>query len=657
MLPKLNRKLRSKQNRLSQVVLLSVMLVMPVLAKAQAGSPSNPVSITASLIPADARAGEGAQVDVSFTIAAPYHLYALTQPTGPLGGPTITTLTLPASGPFASVGKPVEPAYETMYDSGFQINDQIYKNKVTFGIPVTLKAGISGLQKASVSVYYQVCTDQHCLVPATVSVPVTFTVAPGAARAGHLLPVSSIPPQAVAQSAGTVAPSGSAQVHVAADATATRIAHAQQAGILSFLLLAIGYGFLALLTPCVFPMIPITVSYFAKQKQENTRQGVIKAVVYCVGIISTFTIVGVVVAVLFRATGIRVLANNPVLNIGLAVLFIALGINLMGGYEIVLPGGLANTLNKGSQKAGLLGPYLMGLTFTLTSFTCTVAFVGTLLAAAAQGSLFYPIIGMLGFSTAFALPFFLLALFPQYLNRLPRSGAWMVTVKGFMGFVELAAALKFFSNADLVWGLGWLTRPVFLAVWGCIAVIAAFYLLGALRLPHDESRAIGWTRRGIGLVTLLTGIWFFAGINGMAMGRVGDFLPPTPYPGKTDKLAGQLSWGDDYNSALAKAAQRNEDILVNFTGVNCTNCRDMEQNVFPLAPVQAKMKHFVRLELFTDQDTPEDRANAKLQQKLTHTATLPVYAILSPNGTVLKIQQDRSSESKFLHFMDTKQSN
>ncbi len=643
-----------KRSWVGSLLLPAVVLGLIVAASAPTQAQANPtyIHVTATLSPPDARAGESALIELTAKITAPYHLYSLTQPSTPDGfGPAKTTLTLKNSGTFTTVGKPQQSKFQTMFDKGFQIEDQIYNGTAQFGIPVTISKSAQGTVSTSVAMHYQLCTDVNCLNATTINVPITFAISPGPARQDHLTPltlanaVSSRPATAVASmtTANSQAP--------ATDATAAKIAAAQRAGLLQFLLLAVGYGFLALLTPCVFPMIPITVSFFSKKRGQNSRQGILEAVAYCAGIIGTFTVVGVAVAVAFKATGIRVLANNPWLNLGLAVLFIALGINLMGGFEILLPPSLADKANRAAERTGLIGPFLMGLTFTITSFTCTVAFVGTLLAAAAKGNVFYPVMGMLAFSSAFALPFFLLALFPQYLNRLPRSGAWMVTVKGFMGFVEIAAAIKFLSNADLVWSLDLLTRPVFLAIWFGIAAIAGLYLLGAVRLPHDESRAIGTTRRIIGMVSLVAAVWFLAGINGASLGQVVSFLPPDPYPGHSGGATDLLHWEHHYKAALAHAAANNQDVLINFTGVNCTNCRQMENTVFPLPAVQKQLARFTRVELYTDRDLPSDRANAALQQKLIHVATLPAYVIVSPTGEVLRVQQDRSSPSQFIKFL------
>lgn len=626
-------------------------------ALSQIGGPAH-ISFSAQLRPPDARAGEGAQVVITAKIDPGYHLYSLTQPTG---GPVRTTLQLPVGGPFVYVGVPVQPPYQSVYDAGFKITDQEYSNQVAFGIPVKLRPGIHGLQKATVSVHYQICTDRNCLIPTTVQVPLLFTVNPGPPRPDRLQPISSIPPQpnqvATNPSSGTAISQQTqpASTSGSVDATRRNILSAERHGLLSFLLLSIGAGFLALLTPCVFPMVPITVSFFSKRRQRNAKEGLRDALAYCAGIVATFTGLGIAAAVLFKATGIRAIANNPFVNLALAVLFVVLGINLMGAFEIALPPALANRFAKGAQKAGVWGPFFMGLTFTLTTFTCTVAFVGTLLAAAAQGDLFYPIVGMLGFSTAFALPFFLLALFPQYLARLPHAGSWLVTVKATLGFVELAAAIKFLSNADLVWSLGWLTRPVFLALWATISLIAGCYLMGWLLLPHDTTATIGKARRVFGVIFLAASLYLYAAINQAPLGTIAAFLPPDPYPGRSAASLGELHWMHDYKAALALAKAENRPVFINFTGVNCTNCRDMEQNVFPKPQIAAELNKFILVELYTDRDLPEDRRNAQLLQQLTGVATLPTYVVLGPDGNVRGILQDRRPPSVFLQFLRDKE--
>ena len=414
-------------------------------------------------------------------------------------------------------------------------------------------------------------------------------------------------------------------------------------GCSPFILLSFGAAFLALLTPCVFPMVPITVSFFAKRREKSNVHGVRDALAYCAGIVCTFTGLGLIMTLLFGATGIQKLATNPIVNVGLAVLFLVLAANLLGVFEIIVPTKLTNAAQSGTSKGGLFGPLLMGLTFTLTSFTCTVAFVGTLLAAAAKGSIFFPVVGMLAFSTAFASPFFLLALFPQYLAKLPRAGSWMVSVKAFMGFLEIAAAMKFLSNADLVWSWGILTRPVFLAIWAMIGVIAGLYLLGGLRLPHDSSTKYGWPRRFLGGATVVAGFYCLLAIESAPLGAINAFLPAFELSRSRGPEASpeNLPFLTDYQAALAQAKAENKLVFVDFTGWTCSTCRQVEDGIFPQPDVSRELKKMVRVKLYTDNGTPEDNRNKDLEQKTGRPPSgLPEsYVVVSPGRTGVAYQK------------------
>lgn len=413
-------------------------------------------------------------------------------------------------------------------------------------------------------------------------------------------------------------------------------------------------GLLALLTPCVFPMVPITVSFFAK-KGEGGKSNVGGALAYCLGIMGTFTGLGLLMTAIFGATGIQQLANNPYVNLGLAILFIVLALNLFGVFEIRMPTSLTSKAASGSKAAGFVGPILMGFTFTLTTFTCTVPLVGTLLVTATTGSWLYPAIGMLAFSLAFALPFFMLALFPQWLSKMPKSGAWMASVKVFLGFIEILAAVKFLSNVDLFYDWGFLTREVFLAVWAAIMAIAALWLFGWLKLPNESPYKVGWFRRFIGVASAACAIWFFGGVSGNSLGELNGFLPPDPYPGRKSTKEFAVPWLHNYEEALATAKAQGKPVFINFTGANCTNCRWMEANMFPDPDVHKVLaEQFVNVELWTDRLNPEDKANQKIQLELTNQVTLPVYAVVSPEGKILKLFPGSTRDKgQFLVFLNS----
>jgi len=604
------------------------------LALAQA---PNPVQWAAKVTSADVRAGEIASIELTATIAEPWHIYGLKKP--PKEGPFATVIQVEPSPVVEAVSTPVEPKPITKFDQNFEMELDTHGGTAVFRIDVKLKPDATGTVTIPVKVGAQACNNNLCLRAKYDSIPVSLTIAPGEARAEKSSLASTTPaPPAESKPAS---PGGS-------DAT---IQKARSQGLLSFLAFAFGAGLLALLTPCVFPMIPITVSFFAKKTGEgDARETNLKgAAAYSLGIIASFTLIGLAVTALFGATGMQKLAANPWVNLALAALFIVLALSLFGRFELMLPSGLVNRFQSGTRQGGLAGPIFMGVTFSLTTFTCTVPVVGGLLILATQGDWLYPAAGMLAFSSAFALPFFFLALFPQWLAKLPKSGSWLATVKAFMGFLELAAALKFISNIDLVnqWGL--ITRPVFITIWVAIMTIAGVYLMGWMVFGHDAQKpVVGWVRRAFGVASFAAAIWLMNGLQGGSLGNLGSFLPPDPYPGKKAALkAGELDWHDTFELAQKEG----KPIFIDFTGVTCTNCRQVEQQIFPHPLVETELKRFARAKLFTDR--PQDEANAKLQEELTKSAALPTYAILKPGSktVVAVLEGSQITPEQFANFL------
>lgn len=633
--------------------LISALLIFLSLLSLPAGAIPSSVHWEAKLAPQDIRAGEHAQIVLTAKIDAPWHLYSVHHLEN---GPIETTITLTPGNSLTADGKPIEPFPKVVFDQNFKQTVKSYEKAVAFGLPVRVSPGLTGAQTAKVSVYFQVCDKANCHLPETVELPVEFKVSPGSPRPEYSAINTKSPAQPTEYEnypdPTTVKPVGSSMSPEITSSSSTNpgaiddskaeIERQKKNGLFSFILFAFLAGFAALLTPCVFPMIPITVSFFAKHKEESGKLNIGGPLAYCLGIIGTFTGLGLLLTAFFGASGIRNLAANPWVNGFLALLFIVLAANLFGAFEIILPSWLVDKAQAGKKRGGLIGPMMMGIAFTLTSFTCTVAFVGTLLATAAAGGWFYPIVGMLAFSTAFSLPFFLLALFPQYLARLPKSGSWMISVKAFMGFLELAAALKFISNIDLFLNTKLITRPVFLAIWSAIGIIAGLYLIGWLRLAVDTTKKFGLMRKIIGVFSVMVGIYCLAAINGAPMGKLAGFLPPS-----------QTHWITNYNEAIMKASAENKPIFINFSGAQCTNCRDMEANVLPLPEVKRELEKFVLVELYTDQRDPVSQANEKLMEKLTGVATLPVYVTMKPNGTtVTKVFQGSTSDvASFVRFI------
>lgn len=593
----------------------------------------------AQLIPADARAGESAQIVVTGTIDSNWHIYQLSQQNA--GAPS--AIAVPKSPVISTEGVAVQPPPKRVFDKNFNTEVGLFEGSVAFGVPVKIAPGATGSQTLKISVSDQTCTSSVCAIPETNDVSLAFSITPGAARPDHQKPLTAAPSQPAGYSGGgaEAPPPASGSSSPSSTDAAANVKDAERQGLLSFISLAFVSGLLALLTPCVFPMIPITVSYFSKASGGEGKRNLPGALIYCLGIISTYTVLGVAFTVIFGATGIQKFATNPYVNLAMAALFVVLALSLFGLFEIRMPSSLVNRASSGTQSGGKFAPFFMGLTFTLTSFTCTASFVGVALADAADGKLFYPIVGMLAFGAAFSLPFFFLALFPQYLAGLPKSGGWLNTVKGYMAFIELAAAVKFLSNADLSWNLYLLPQPVFLAVWAVIGTLAVLYLCNIVVIGDSEPSKIGIGRFAFSIATGLTTVMLLGGVSGNTTHfgtYLTAFLPPDPYPGHQGAArAGEIMWIGDYQKALTQAKATHRSLFVDFTGVTCTNCRAMEEQVFPVPAVRSLIDRYIPVQLYTDRPRPDDRSNAKLEQDIARQETLPAYVIVSPDGKPLKV--------------------
>jgi thiol:disulfide interchange protein len=563
-------------------------------------------------------AGDTFSVDVIAQIDPPWHLYA---PTQPPGGPVPLVFNVPFSQPFSQLGEIEFPLPKVAPDPNFNIETQFYEENAAFTVPIQVENAKPGRHTLSILVTYQTCNDRLCLPP--VEEELKLAVMIGNDGAGVTFP--EVEP---AVESGAVLSNAATPGRVPDMAAAS----AEASTLLGYVSLAMIMGALSLLTPCVFPMVPITVSYFTARAGRNRRDAALQALVYGLGIILTFTAVGVTIAVGFGASGLNRFAADPWINLGVTALFIAFALSLFGVYEMALPSRLVAMAVKADEGRGrYIGTMLMGLAFTLTSFTCTAPFLGALFVVASQGDWQWPLAGMLAFSTVFALPFIVLALAPQLLSALPRSGVWLVALKATMGLLELAAAMKFLSNADLVWGWGFFTRDVVIVSWIAIAAILIIYLAGwmglgvAPRLGRPRLARMG----AIAAVSLLL-VWLASGLSGRRLGELEAFLPPA------DLLAapgGELGWlTNDYEAALIQAKLQDQPILIDFTGYTCTNCRWMEANMFPRPEVARELARYVRLKLYTDGRGEMYRRFQEMERQMFGTVALPYYAVLKPSG-------------------------
>ena len=594
------------------------------LCPARATAQQHPISWSLSSARKTVRQGQRFIALVHAEVPAGWHLYSMTEPEA---GPVATAITIPEATGFVPVGPPSARDPDLAPDNVFQIVTETYADSVTFKVPVAANA--AGAQRLDVQVYYQTCTDTYCLPPTTETLQLPMQVTPGTEVALAVAPPPPPPPpQRVAALRNT------ATVALPPGGTTT-------GSWPLFLWLAAVMGALSLLTPCVFPMIPITVSYFTRTG-ETARGGAARnALIYAAGIMATFTVLGMAIAVLVGAGGINRFAANPWINLLVTAIFVAFAFNLFGAYQFSVPGTVLTRIDHATRRAGgseTAGILLMGLTFTLTSFTCTAPFVGTLLVMAARGNWLWPLSGLLVFSAVFALPFFLLALAPGAVSRLPRSGSWLQSVKVMMGFVELATAMKFLSNADLVLHWGVFTRTVVLAIWLAIALAAIGYLLaGAVGRAAPPGRRPGVGRIAAVAATLAIAIYVGRGLTGRRLGELESFVPP-PEGGLTSGMTsvrGELPWlVNDYAAGLVRARAEHKPLMVDFTGYTCTNCRWMEANMFPRPDVKRELGRFVRVRLYTDGQGELYERQQRMEQEKLGTVALPYYAIVDTLGDV-----------------------
>ena len=619
-----------------------VFLSAVLLAASALGAQQRPITWTLAKPKAPITQGVPFTVPLHAVIPATWHLYSLTQPPG---GPLATVISLPAFSTFSMAGKVRAPDPNVALDPNFNILTETYIDSVTF--PVRLIARSSGETELAITVAFQVCTDRFCLPPTKETLEVALSVA--AAPPGTVIPnAEPVVPTAATNSTSpaTVAPSTAAPATAApafitpsiagTSSPATPLGGTTQSLPL-FLWLAAVMGALSLLTPCVFPMIPITVSYFTRTGDSTRGSPTRNALIYAAGIMATFTVLGMAIALLVGAGGINRFAANPWVNLLVTTIFIAFALNLFGVWQFTLPSSLLTRLtaaSNGSRGGETVGILAMGLTFTLTSFTCTAPFVGTLLVMAAQGDWQWPLLGLMVFSAVFALPFFLLAMMPSAIAKLPRSGSWLNSVKVMMGFIEIATAMKFLANADLVWQWGIFTRDVVLIVWIVTAVLAAAYLAGLFTRVRPRPRTGPW-QYGVAVACIAIAFVLGRGIRGGRLGELESFLPP-PEGAVTAGIAsvdGELSWMvNDYAASLARAKSENKWVLIDFTGYTCTNCRWMEANMFPRAEITKEMERFVRVRLYTDGQGELYRTQQKLELDKFGTVALPYYAIVDSEG-------------------------
>jgi thiol:disulfide interchange protein len=466
-----------------------------------------------------------------------------------------------------------------------------------------------------------------------------------------------------------------------------------QSSLLGFFFLAFGAGLIALLTPCVFPMIPMTVTFFTRSNTSRL-EGIKQALFYGFSIIAIYTVIGTLVAKTVGPEAANFLSTHWLPNLFFFLIFLVFAFSFLGMFEIVLPAWLVNKADRQSDKGGLYGVFFMAFTIVLVSFSCTGPLVGSILVESARGANLKPIIGMFGFSLAFAIPFSLFAIFPGWLSSLPKSGGWLNTVKVLLGFLELALALKFLSIADQVYHWGILDRDVFLAIWIAIFALMGVYLLGGIRLPHDSpTEKISVSRLLSAVLTFSFVIYLIPGLWGAPLKALTGYLPPltgqdfnlsmqtketggasakTVRYSELFKLPHQLEGYFDYKEALQASKNEKKPLFIDFTGHGCVNCREMEARVWSHPAVWQRLKEdYVVLALYVDDKTtlPESEwlvskydgkmkktigsINADLQITKFNNNAQPYYVLLNSNGDLLVQPKAYDLEvQRFIDFLD-----
>lgn len=629
-----------------------------------------------------ARLLENNQVDLIFTaeIKSPWHMYGLNIAEG---GPIPMSINFAGTQGFATIGKPKQsPLPETVDDKIFNMKLELHTGKVTF------TQRIRKLQKDSIIIAgmleYMTCNDMQCVLG---DADFTFRLQ-GADKIAAVTTDSYADTGVTGKQQRAIPVITEAQPQDAAPAKDT-----EKKSLLGVFLLSIIAGLGGLLTPCVYPMIPMTVSYFLRGKKSRTKS-ITEALVFGLSIVCIYTLIGVLVAIFKNPNAVNNFTTHWITNTVFFLIFIMLSASFFGMFEIMLPSGLANRVDKQADKGGYAGAFFMALAMAILSFSCTGPIVASLLIKASQGEVLEPVIGMAGFSIVFALPFTLFAIFPAWLQNLPKSGSWLNAIKVFFAFIMLAFSIYFLVKIDQAYHLNLISRDLFLSIWTVIFTLLGFYLLGKIKFPHDsELPHLGVPRFIIAAASFSFALYLFTGILGNELKGLSTILPPAaddttvigqpkgtapalcsiPRYSEFLTLPHGLQGYFDYKEALACAKEKGKPVLVDFVGHTCANCKKMYAEVWSDPRVlEILQKEYIVVALYTDDKTklPEaDWYTSKTDGKLKNTIgkvnqdlqitrfnsnALPLYAIVDDNGIDLTrnyYTYDPSAEN-FLKWLD-----
>jgi thiol:disulfide interchange protein len=551
-------------------------------------------------------------------IDAGWHLYSQFTPDG--GALPAIFNYKDAKGNYQLIGKTIESKYEKEFNDIFEVDEYYFTKSAQF--KQTIKVLNPKLKTIKVFLEGQTCIDGKCIQEEenfTFRLPVIKNVE---------TPIAAVDTTTTATEIDTTSAQVSPEKKVQKSAVVP-LKKDEKKGLWTIFFLAFLGGFAALLTPCVFPMIPMTVSFFTKQS-KNKAEGKRNAILYGISIILIYVVLGSLVTGIFGADALNALSTNVWFNILFFVLLVVFAASFLGAFEIVLPHSWANKVDRQADRGGFVGILFMALALAIVSFSCTGPIVGTLLVESASKGGLAPLIGMLGFSSALALPFMLFAMFPGWMNSLPKSGGWLNTVKVSLGFLELALAFKFLSNADLVSQTHYLERELFLAIWIAVFGAWAIYLFGKLTLPHDSPLShISVGRLFMAITVSIFTVYLIPGLWGAPLKLISGFPPPMTYS-ESPYGVGNSSGGsaqselpehahmgphgiiafDDYDYGVAYAKKVGKPILLDFTGDACVNCRKMEDYVWSSNSILPTLKDkVVLISLYVDRkiDLPKEQ--------------------------------------------------
>lgn len=616
-----------------------------------------------------------ATIKITAVIDDGWHLYSLDLPED---GPNATTIDFDLPQGVTLDGRLVPSKKPTeKYDEMFALNLSWWEHSVTF----TQKVRIADekTHTVGISVSFQGCDDQTCIAPKTQQLEVEVGTGPEAVKevvadtVAAALPGESAPVEEEKPQADWWAPVTFSEADMPA--------RTDVSGSPWWLIFIWGFGggLLALLTPCVWPMIPMTVSFFLK-KSGSRGKSVRDAMIYGLSIIVIYLTLGLVITGIFGASKLNELSTNAIFNLCFFALLVLFGVSFLGGFDIKLPSKWSNSADARAEKAsGLVSIFFMAFTLALVSFSCTGPIIGTLLVeAASMGDLTGPAVGMGGFALALALPFTLFAMFPSWLKEMPRSGGWLNSVKVVLGFLELALSLKFLSVADLAYGWGILDREVFVSLWVILFVLLGLYLLGKIKFSHDaDLDHVSLPRFFFSLASLSFALYLLPGLWGAPLKGVSAFVPPLFTQDFNLYEGGRFEEFDDFDEGMAYARESGRPVLIDFSGYGCVNCRKMEGAVFDTGRVSSIVKeNFVLIKLMVDDKTklPSPITVEENGRKMTLTTvgdkwsylqrskfganSQPYYIILDNDGQALTLPYFYDEDvEKFVQWLETGISN